>query len=287
MSSPMILPGLSDVASSYDAILCDVWGVIHNGRRAFSSACDALVRFRAGGGRVVLITNAPVPKAQVLRYFAPLGVPDEAFDDCVSSGDASRAELENWRGKRVWKLGADEGFEHDRFLYEGVDLAFTSGPHDADLVLCIGLRDHADEHPESYREELRPGAERRTPMLCANPDIQVRVGDRLVWCAGALARIYEDMGGPVVYPGKPHDAIYTVALAKLEALAGSVDRSRILAIGDGPVTDIKGANAQGIDALYVGSGIGDHRGGAFATDVANLMAETGVSARYAMPELSW
>ena len=146
--------GLSSIAQDYDSILCDVWGVIHNGRAAFTEACEALVNFRAQGGRVCLITNAPVPKAQVIRYFEPLGVPSDAFDDCVSSGDATRAELTLRRDKTIWRLGSDEGFEHDKYLYDGLDLAFVDSA-DADLLLCIGLRDQVNDLPGDYAADVR------------------------------------------------------------------------------------------------------------------------------------
>ncbi|MEO9971863.1 MAG: TIGR01459 family HAD-type hydrolase [Hyphomonadaceae bacterium] len=282
------LANLQTVASDYDAILCDVWGVIHNGRSAFAPACDALVNFRKlSGRRVVLITNAPVPKAQVLRYFAPLGVPDEAFDDCVSSGDATRALLAKYQGRKIWRIGADEGWEHDRFLYEGLDLHFVDDPAEADLGLIIGLRDQANDHPEAYRDELTDLSKTGLELVCANPDIQVRIGDRLHWCGGALAQIYEQQGGTAIYPGKPHAAIYDLAFAKLESLGGAPDRARVLAIGDGPVTDLKGANREGLDALYVGTGLAAHVDGDFISDARSLLDENTVTARYAQPMLTW
>ena len=279
--------GLSEIAGRYDTILCDVWGVIHNGRHAFPEACEALVRFRAGGGQVCLITNAPVPKAQVTRLFAPLGVPDAAFDDCVSSGDATRFELARRKDRKIWRLGADEGWEHDRHLYEGLDLTFA-GPDEADLLLCIGLRDHANEHPEDYREELRRSVARGLPMICANPDKQVRVGGRLYWCAGALADVYEDLGGTVIYSGKPHPPIYTLAIQRLEARPGAapLDRERILCIGDSPATDVRGANVQGFDSLYVGTGLKEH-GEHFEEEVAELLATYAEQATWAMTGLRW
>jgi len=148
------------------------------------------------------------------------------------------------------------------------------------------LRDLENDHPDSYREELAEVATARLPLICANPDIQVRIGDRLHWCAGALARIYEDEGGQVVYPGKPHEAIYALAYQKLEAL-GKIDKSRILAIGDGPITDLKGANREGLDALYVGTGLASHTGGDFIASAADLLSENAVTARYAQPMLTW
>lgn len=283
----MILPGLRQVASQYDAILCDVWGVLHNGRKAFAAASEALVAYRAQGGRVVLVTNAPVPCAQVVRYFEPLGVSDEAFDACVSSGDATRALLETYAGKTVWRIGADEGWEHDKFLYEGLDIEFTDQPDKADIGLLIGLRNQADDHPDHYREELAEIAKTGLELICANPDIQVRIGDKLHWCAGALAQIYEASGGQVTYPGKPHAAIYDLARTLLKDMGCQPAPNRVLAIGDSPITDIRGANAQGFDALYVGTGLATHDSGDFATDVSQLLAAEEVTAAYAQRELAW
>lgn len=275
--------GLSAIAGEYDSILCDVWGVIHNGRAIFSEACEALVTFRAQGGHVCLITNAPVPKMQAIRYFEPLGVPDEAFDDCVTSGDATRAELALRAGQSVWRLGGDEGWEHDHFLYEGLDLTFEDSAH-ADLLLCIGLRDMYNDQPEEYRAELKTGVDRGLPMICANPDKQVRVGGKLYWCAGALADIYEDLGGSVIYPGKPYAGIYRLALERLSALGQAP--SRILCIGDSPATDIRGATRQGYDSLYVGTGLKEH-GPDFEQEVTDLLADYGENATYAMSGLRW
>lgn len=283
MTAPLFPPGLAGLADRYDTILCDVWGVIHNGRAAFTEACEALVKFRAGGGRVCLITNAPVPEAQVIRYFEPLGVPAEAFDACVSSGDATRYELAQRPGKTVWRLGGDEGWEHDRYLYEGLDLKFNDSA-EADLLLCIGLRDMVNDQPEDYRAELKEGVARGLPMLCANPDKQVRVGGKLYWCAGALADVYEDLGGQVIYPGKPYAPIYKLALERVAEMGAPA--KRILCIGDSPATDVRGARTQGFDSLYVGTGLKQH-GANFEAEVTDLLADYGEEATYAMTGLRW
>lgn len=277
--------GLSAIAEHYDAILCDVWGVIHNGRLAFDEACEALVRFRDGGGAVVLITNAPVPKHQVVQYFDPLGVPAEAFDDCVSSGDATREVLSQRTGEVFWRLGADEGFEHDRFLYEGLNLQFGESDT-SDTLLCIGLEDQVNDDPEDYRDRLAHAVDRGMEMICANPDIKVRVGEQLYWCAGALAKIFEEEGGTVIYPGKPYPAIYDLALSRLSDMGVEPARNRVLCIGDSPATDMIGAATQGFDGLYVGTGLRQH-GGDFANEVTGLLAEYDAKARWAMPGLVW
>jgi HAD superfamily hydrolase (TIGR01459 family) len=283
MTAPQFPAGLSGLARHYDTILCDVWGVIHNGRAAFAEACDALVKFRAQGGQVSLITNAPVPEAQVVRYFEPLGVPKAAFDLCVSSGDATRAELAAHPDRSVWRMGGDEGWEHDRFLYDGLGLTFIDNDS-ADLLLCIGLRDQVNDQPEDYRTELGRAVAKGLPMLCANPDKQVRVGGKLYWCAGALASIYEDLGGQVIYPGKPYAPIYQLAIARLAEMKATPQR--ILCIGDSPATDVRGARLQGFDSLYVGTGLKQH-GADFEAEVTDLLADYGEQATYAMTGLRW
>ncbi|MBI1253937.1 MAG: TIGR01459 family HAD-type hydrolase [Hyphomonas sp.] len=283
MTSSQFPAGLASLAPLYDTILCDVWGVIHNGRAAFTEACDALVKFRQQGGQVSLITNAPVPNEQVVRLFEPLGVPMTAFDTCVSSGDATRAELAARPDMTVWRMGGDEGWEHDRFLYQGLGNTFIDN-NNADLLLCIGLRDQLRDQPEDYREEFSRAVAKGLPMLCANPDKQVRIGGKLYWCAGALADIYEDLGGQVIYPGKPYAPIYQLAIARLSELKSPP--RRILCIGDSPATDVRGARLQGYDSLYVGTGLKQH-GANFEAEVTDLLADYGEQATYAMTGLRW
>ncbi len=285
MIYPEFPGGLSAIADRYDAILCDVWGVIHNGRHAFSEACEALIQFREQGGAVILITNAPVPKQQVVAYFAPIGVPDEAFDDCVSSGDATRNVLSQRTEQTFWLLGVDEGWERDQHLYDGLGLNFGEADK-ADTILCMGLNDQVNDDPEDYRPMLAEAARRNMEMVCANPDIKVRVGDRLVWCAGALAQIYESEGGSVIYPGKPHPPIYELALENLSGLGLSCAPERMLCIGDSPATDMRGALKMGFDGLYVGSGLQEHRSN-FQQEVRDLLDDYKTTARWAMPFLTW
>jgi len=285
MTQPQFPGGLAAIADRYDIILCDVWGVIHNGRMAFEEACEALVRFRDQGGAVCLITNAPVPKEHAIRHFDPLGVPPEAFDDCVTSGDATRDVLSARIGEVFFRMGADEGWEHDRYLYEGLDLQFGD-VKSADTLLCIGLEDQQNDHPDDYRDRLAEAADRGMEMICANPDVRVRIGEQLYWCAGALAKVFEEEGGKVIYPGKPHDPIYDLALAKLADLGVETSPARTLCIGDSPATDMKGALVRGYDGLYVGTGLTEH-GHDFETEVTELLAQYDVTAKWASPKLTW
>ncbi len=279
--------GLSEIADRYDAILCDVWGVIHNGREAFHDACDALAEFRKTGRPVVLITNAPVQARYVERLFEPLGVRRDAYTLIVSSGDATRTEIEKRSPARVWRLTSKDDSERDETLFKDADVTLTA-PEDAEFIVAMGLRDQFNDHPEEYRDELRPAAQKGMVMICANPDIQVRVGSRLAWTAGALARIYEEEGGSVIYPGKPHDAIYDLAEHHVARLAGrKIPPDRLLAIGDGPETDVKGAMRRGMDCIYVGTGLSQAVSGRFEADTRDLFERYGVTAAYAMTELRW
>ena len=285
MSSTKFISSLSEIAENYDTILCDVWGVIHNGREAFEPACDALVAFRKKGGKVSLITNAPVPEKRVRRYFEPLGVPDEAFDICVSSGDITREYLQSHRSKNIWRLGEDGGWAHDKYLVEGIDLNFSSMDK-AEYILCIGTPGGGNTDPELCRSLLAEAAGKQLEMICANPDIQVRVGEQLYWCAGALARIYQEEGGKVIYAGKPYAPIYDHILKRLHNGKTEEQKKRCLCIGDSPATDLRGAENNGMDGLYVGTGLKNHTG-EFEVEVDSLLGEYNARATYAIRALKW
>ena len=238
MTAPAPINGLSAVADRYDVLLSDVWGVIHNGRESFREACAALARWRAERGPVILISNAPRPSSAVHSQLDQLGVPREAWSAFVSSGDATRILLSARAPGPAWAIGPDK----DAALYEGLDLAF-SGPDGAAFISCTGPYDDDVEGPDDYEARFKVALERRLPMICANPDIVVQKGDRLIYCGGALAQRYEEMGGEVVMAGKPHAPIYDLCLAEAQLILGRpLDRARVLCIGDGVATDARGAN---------------------------------------------
>ncbi len=287
MPQPRIVRGLAEVADRYDVVLSDVWGVIHNGREAFPVACEALVRFQRERGPVVLLSNAPRPWADACLQARALGVPEEAWSGYVTSGDVTRAEIAARAPRPMWAIGPDR----DEPLYAGLDLP-RAGPEDAAFIGCTGFADDEAEGPEDYRSALQVAAARGIEMVCANPDKVVRRGDRLIWCAGALADLYASMGGRVVIAGKPHPPIYAAALAEAERLlARPLDRRRVLAIGDGLPTDVAGANAQGLDLMFVAAGIDSERlmpeGLLDAGALGAFLAEAGAHAAYALPELVW
>jgi len=289
MSLPHPLPSLSAVAGDYDVLLCDVWGVIHNGRESWPGPCEALERFNAGGGHVVLVSNSPRPADGVIAQMDALGVPRESWRAVVTSGDATRMALAERAPGPVWKVGPDR----DAPLYEGLGLDTAKGPEDAGFISVTGPYDDEVETPEDYRERLSVAAERGLELICANPDRVVQRGDRLIYCAGSLADLYESLGGRVTMAGKPFGPIYDMAVKAAETLRGRpVNRSRVLCIGDGVVTDVLGANRQALDCLFIAQGIhGDKaRGADGALDPARaaelLKAET-TYARYAALDLGW
>ena len=209
MSAIPFAESFAPLAAGYDAVLSDVWGVIHNGVVATPEPCDALMRFRAKGGTVALITNAPRPGAVVTRFLDKLNVPREAYDTIVSSGDVTRAVIAKRSGKNVFHIGP----ERDLGIFEGLDLRFVP-LEQADYVVCTGLTDDETETPESYRALLTKVRERKLFMICGNPDLVVERGDKLVYCAGAVADLYGELGGEVLYAGKPHPPIYQECLSQ-------------------------------------------------------------------------
>ncbi|MBO6639186.1 MAG: TIGR01459 family HAD-type hydrolase [Roseitalea sp.] len=231
---------------AYDAILCDVWGVLHNGVMAWPAACAALERARAAGKTVILITNSPRPTAQVLQQLARLGVPEPAHDDIVTSGDVTRTLIADGP-RRIFHIGTED----DLPIFDDIDVELVED-FEASAIVVTGPRDDERETPDDYAELLARLRARDLPMICANPDIVVERGDRLVYCAGAIARAYGLLGGRTLIAGKPHTPIYEAALGKI---GPSVDRTRILAIGDGMTTDVKGAMDNGFDLLFVSDGI--------------------------------
>ncbi len=238
-----------DIASRYDVVLCDVWGVLHNGVAAFKEACEALTEARARGLTVVLITNSPRPHPGVIVQIRGLGVPDSAYDRIVTSGDVTRA-LISAGPKKIYFIGA----ERDLPLIEGLGVTMASS-EDAEIIVCAGFFDDETETAEDYRATLAGMAKRKLPLICANPDLVVERGHRLIPCAGAIAKVYEQLGGETRISGKPHVPIYRASLSEAKAARGSFDLSRVIAVGDGMPTDVKGAQDFGLDVLYISTGI--------------------------------
>jgi HAD superfamily hydrolase (TIGR01459 family) len=277
---------LRDVADRYDILLCDIWGVVHDGCEASAEACAALSAWRATLGPVVLISNSPRPSPGVIAQMDELRVPREAWSTVVTSGDVTRVLLSERRPVKVFVIGPDR----DAPLYEGLGLDFAALA-DAGFMSCTGLVDDETETPEDYRPMLAKAAARSLEMICANPDIVVQRGDRIIPCGGALAKLYVELGGRAIMAGKPHAPIYDRCLALAADLTGGpIDRGRVLAIGDGLATDVAGANRQGLDVLFIGGGI--HGAAAVTLDgrldesaTLATLAASGVSARYAMASL--
>jgi HAD superfamily hydrolase (TIGR01459 family) len=281
-ANPPVLAGLSQIAGDYDAAICDVWGVLHNGKRAYLAAAEAMRRFRSQCGPVILLSNAPRLADGVEGLFDRVGLPRDFYDGIVTSGLAAREDLSLRIGGRTLSMFY-LGPERDNPLFEGLNVKLVPADS-AELVLCTGFYDDETETPEDYRGMLEGFRARGLPFLCANPDIVVQRGNKLIYCAGAIARLYETMGGEVVYYGKPYPAVFEKTLAKARTIAPV---RRALVIGDGIQTDIAGAHRMGLDALFIGGGIHEAEFHAQSDALANLLEKNGVTARAAMPALMW
>lgn len=246
-----IVGSIAPLAAGTTGWLVDIWGVMHDGVRPFAEACDACERFRQRDGLVVLLSNSPRPRDSVAAQLDGIGVPRASWDVIVSSGDVARTLIGAYAGRAVLHLGP----ERDLAIFAGIDVERV-GPERAEAVVCTGLFDDEQETADDYSEMLASCAARSLPMICANPDVAVERGGRLVYCAGALARAYERLGGDVTYAGKPYRPIYELAFQTLDTLrSGSAEPAHLLAIGDGVHTDIAGAAAVDVRSVFVSSGV--------------------------------
>lgn len=289
-----VLSGIAAIAERYDLILCDVWGVLHDGTRAHRGASDALIRFRDRPGnerprRVVLVSNAPRPWPGVQAILDGYGVPREAYDAILTSGDLTCALLARTPGVRIHHLGP----ERDVTIFDGLDISLV-GADSAEVVVCTGLFDDTCETAEDYRDVLATLRVREVPMICANPDLVVERDKVLIPCAGLIAAAYAEIGGDVTYAGKPYGPVYEAALAKAAALDGrpAPDLMRVLAVGDALRTDIDGASRFGIPSLLVARGIHAEELGVLAEhdtlgDVAGWLARQSVRPDAVIERLVW
>ncbi len=252
-----IIQSLAEISDRYDVLLCDLWGCLHNGVSAFPDAVAALQAFKAKGGTVLLLTNSPRPRAQVEEQLAEIGVPRDCWDSIASSGDSARVALHRGMvGEKVWFIGTpnEEAFFEKPDIVEE-DTQITPVPLDeAEGIVCTGPTDPLAD-PDVYRPQFLAAKARGLKLLCANPDIQVDRGEAREWCAGALARLYTEMGGESLYFGKPHAPIYTLARMRLAQIGIDCAPERVLAVGDGIHTDIQGALGDGTDALFITGGL--------------------------------
>lgn len=261
-----IIRSLDEIATQYDVLFCDLWGCVHNGHEPYPAAIAALQRFRQGGGQVVLMTNAPRPSQFVIEQIERMGVPADAWDIVVSSGDAAQdAMLAGAVGRKVWAISP----EKDNGFFEDIPAEWQDAPaiekvslEEAEGIVCTGPFDEDTDHPHDYKARLLLAREKGLKLLCANPDIVVDMGERRIYCAGAIAEHYTELGGESLYFGKPHPPIYDLARRRLNIR----DDARVLAIGDGINTDVLGGEDEGIDSIFVTGGLAFDQ---FGPDIEN------------------
>jgi len=284
MTSLRFVEQLRGLVDGVEVVLSDIWGVVHNGLESFPEACEALHTYRQRGGTVILITNAPRPADSVQRQLRKLGVADETYDAIVSSGDLTRNFVADHPGKKMFWIGPDR----DSSLHRGLD-AVMAPLEQADYVVCTGLFDDETESAEDYRAMMLQAREHKLPLICANPDIVVERGDRLIYCAGAIAELYRELGGEVIFYGKPHRPIYERAMALAAERRGQpTSLDRVLAIGDSVRTDLTGALGFGIDCLFLTRGIhSEEFEGIDQLDPASVKELFGHPPRALMRELRW
>jgi len=284
MTSLHFAERLSDLVDGVEVILSDIWGVVHNGLESFPEACAALHTYRQRGGTVILITNAPRPADSVQRQLRKLGVADETYDAIVSSGDLTRNFVADHPGKKIFWIGPDR----DSSIHRGLD-AVMAPLEQADYIVCTGLFDDETESAEDYRAMMLQARDHKLPLICANPDIVVERGDRLIYCAGAIAELYRELGGEAIFYGKPHRPIYERAMALATERRGRpTSLDRVLAIGDSVRTDLTGALGFGIDCLFLTRGIhSEEFEGIDQLDPASVKELFGHPPRALMRELRW
>ncbi|MEM1380151.1 MAG: TIGR01459 family HAD-type hydrolase [Pseudomonadota bacterium] len=285
MVDTRLIAGLREIAGDYDGLLCDAWGVIHNGQTLYPGVEEALTNFRQQQGPVVVLTNAPRPSHLIPAQLDRIGLSRGAYDLVVTSGDATHQVIKDLADKPFFRIGPAK----DDAMFEALSIQFTSSD-EAEAIFCSGVNDDFTETPEDYRGMLTSLAERGLPMVCANPDIVVKFGDKIIYCAGAIGQLYEELGGKVLLGGKPFGPIYDLARARIKDETGKSPK-RFLVIGDGIDTDIRGANNQNYDCLFIADGIfaeeARDQGQLSAAKLASALDARGVHAAYGLDSLVW
>jgi HAD superfamily hydrolase (TIGR01450 family) len=282
LASIPLIDSIAPLGAPKAAWLVDIWGVIHNGVQPFAPAGDACSRYRGDGGIVVLVSNSPRPNHSVMAQLDSIGVPRTAYDAIVTSGDVSRTLIARYSGRPIFHIGP----ERDLATFAGLGVERVSAEQ-ADAIVCTGLFDDERETPDDYLATLTACAARGLPMVCANPDIMVERGGRMIYCAGAVARAYEELGGAVAYAGKPYLPIYELTFETLEQLkAGSSAKPGLIAIGDGIGTDIAGAQTAGVASVFVASGV-HVRGALDEAAIGELFPPGSPRPIAAMTKLAW
>lgn len=289
MNAVPIITGVAELAPAYDVFILDLWGVLHDGEKPYAGAVQCMAKLRQAGKRLAILSNAPRRAASVARRIAEIGFAPASYDLILSSGEDAWMSLAE-RGKpgadgfyaalgpRCYHLGPD----WDKGILRDLPIEVVDNPEIADFTLTTGICNRGDQL-ERYEPILRRIAQRKLPMICANPDLVVINAGRRELCAGTLAQRYEQLGGQVRYHGKPHAGVY----ARIFALLGHVERARVLAVGDSLRTDMAGAKAAGIAGLLVLGGIHADEFASNPALIASACAASGLQPVAAIADLRW
>ena len=252
-----VIKTFSEISDKYTAVICDLWGCLHNGVESFPEALRALEDFKASNGKVVLVTNAPRPIANVEHQIASLGIKETHYDMLLTSGELTSNYIDKISENQlsIFHIGGKRhhSIYKDMIHEKKISIEVENIAH-SDLIVCTEPFNPSKDQLSDYDNTLKAGIDKDLTLLCANPDLVVDVGDKREMCAGSLALMYKEMGGNVIYFGKPHKNIYQEVYSFLNKVCDSKVKS-ILCIGDGLTTDIRGANNEKLDSLLVVGGL--------------------------------
>lgn len=273
------ITNFAEISHNYDALICDVWGVLHNGQKLFDGVEECLKRFKKENKIIILLSNAPRPSLYVKKMLDNLNFNEECYDKIITSGDLTKKSLNsNIFGRNCYHIGPDR----DLNIFDDVEVSRVEFEA-ADFIFVTGLFDDENEDENDYLELLLLAKERGMKLICANPDLLVQRGNKLIPCAGSISKKYYDMGGESINIGKPYSPIFEEAISSINRLNNLVD-NKIMVIGDGLDTDIKGANIVGLDSLLV-------LGGLFSNNSRDKILESienkGIYPNYYINELIW
>ena len=263
--------GLKSIINRYDLFFIDLWGVVHNGIELYENSINVLDNLAAAKKDFILLTNAPRPNATVINFLKKMGL-KKYFENVFTSGEAAHKYLISDLGKKnFFHIGPPRDFD----LFKNIEKNNVLNIEDADYFLCTGLFEDQENDLNYYKKLLSNHTSKK--MICTNPDLIVDRGEEREYCAGSVAKSFEEIKGEVIYFGKPHPPVYN--------LSTNIINKKVLCIGDNLNTDIKGANIQNFDSLLITNGI--HRKEILDTELISVLKKYETRVDYIQNNLKW